>query len=291
MMTQEHGHPQTTFGSRARLYNAVRPAYPSRYVDWVVRETALHPGATVADIGGGNGRLALEFARRGFHVLLVDPDRIMREMARENLGLARSRGLAGTVEICAGLSSNTGLASQSVDLIAVGNAAHWFVVDGDAEATVAEWKRILTTEGRVALFCLTPSLDDPINKALHEAMSRPDTEGGIAPYRRRKAHFFHERDRLTQHADSLLDPGYARLCDEVVVPSSLGMILNYLNTTSALKKVLTETPRLMKDYFAPIAIPIFRDVVGRGTLASPCYPHKWGFDLFLGAVKQAGPRA
>jgi SAM-dependent methyltransferase len=286
-MSHEHGPPQTTFGSRARLYNAVRPAYPDRYVDWVVRETALRPGATVADIGGGNAQLALAFARRGFHVLLVDPDPLMREMALENLGLAQDRGLAGTVDIRPGLCSATGLRDRSADLIAVGNAAHWFVLDGGAGATAGEWRRILKPGGRAALFCLTPSLDDPINWALHEAMSRPVAEGGIGPYQARKAHFFHERDRLTWHADSLLEPGYARLFDEVVLPSSLGRILNYLNTTSALKKVLAGTPRLMKDYFAAVAVPVFREVTGQDNLASPCYPHRWGFDLFLGPVKHA----
>src|SRR5262249_35603555 len=159
------------------LYNAVRPAYPGRYVDWVVRQTALRPRAVVADIGGGNGRLALAFARRNLHVLLVDPDPLMRAMASENICLARVQRLTGTVDIRAGVSSGTGLGDRSIDLIAVGNAAHWFVVDGNAGATTAEWRRILKPGGRVALFCLTPSLDDPINRALHEAMSRPAADG------------------------------------------------------------------------------------------------------------------
>jgi SAM-dependent methyltransferase len=54
---------------------AMKPhAHPKEQIDGVGRLLALEPRSRVLDLGCGDGRRALELARRGYRVLGVDPD-------------------------------------------------------------------------------------------------------------------------------------------------------------------------------------------------------------------------
>ncbi len=72
----------------ASVRDLLRPERTRREVDFIVRTTGLQAGAAVADLGCGEGRHALEFARRGCAVTAVDLnpaflDRGRRAAARE----------------------------------------------------------------------------------------------------------------------------------------------------------------------------------------------------------------
>lgn len=52
-------------------------------IDFLVDALPLHPAARVLDVGCGFGRHSVELARRGFHVLGIDPAAAMIRAARE----------------------------------------------------------------------------------------------------------------------------------------------------------------------------------------------------------------
>lgn len=52
-------------------------------VDFIVRATGLAPGARIADLGCGEGRHALEFARRGHAVTAIDLNHDYLQRGRE----------------------------------------------------------------------------------------------------------------------------------------------------------------------------------------------------------------
>jgi len=97
--------------------------------------------SVVADIGSGTGILTELFLRNGNPILVVEPNRDMREAAEGLLGrYSNFTSISGTAEASA-------LKDQSVNFIAAGQAFHWF----DHEQSRREFLRILKPGGWVAL--------------------------------------------------------------------------------------------------------------------------------------------
>jgi SAM-dependent methyltransferase len=131
----------TRFSNRVENYARFRPGYPDEIGALLERECGLGPGWNVADVGSGTGLLSELFLRRGCRVLGVEPNREMRKAGEHLLA-----GHEGFVSVD-GRAEATTLPSGSVDLVAAGQAFHWF----DREATRAEFVRILKPGGWVAL--------------------------------------------------------------------------------------------------------------------------------------------
>ena len=133
--------PTQRFSARVEDYARYRPGYPAQMMDLLAAECGLVPGWAVADVGSGTGLLGELFLKRGNRVFGVEPNAQMRGAA-ERL-LARYAGFTSV----AGSAEATTLGDGSVDLVAAGQALHWF----DAAAARAEFARILRGE-RWAVF-------------------------------------------------------------------------------------------------------------------------------------------
>ncbi len=133
--------PTGRFSDRAGHYARYRPGYPPAVLDCLRQECGLTPRSVVADIGSGTGILTRLFLDNGNRVFAVEPNEAMRREAEEAL-----REYAGFTSI-AGRAEATTLSDRSVDLIAAGQAFHWF----DAAASQVEFNRILRPGSYVAL--------------------------------------------------------------------------------------------------------------------------------------------
>lgn len=144
---QERPAPDPTkrFSDRVADYVRYRPGYPEALLRALVDEAGLGSGSRVADVGSGTGISTELLLRSGAEVWAVEPNPEMRRAAEERLGgEPRFHSVAGTAEA-------TTLLDASVDLVAAGQAFHWF----DRERACAELLRILRVpagRGRVALF-------------------------------------------------------------------------------------------------------------------------------------------
>jgi len=129
------------FTSRVEMYAKYRPGYPVEIVDLLQRECGLTRESIVADVGSGTGKLTELFLQNGNVVFGVEPNQSMREVA-ENFfkDQPNFRSIDGSAE-------STTLADSSVDLIAAGQAFHWF----DPVKTREEWARILRPSGWAVL--------------------------------------------------------------------------------------------------------------------------------------------
>ncbi len=216
--------PDRSFEAVSAIYK--RKPYPENCIDWVIQETGIKPGDTVADIGAGNGTLGLEFAARGFKVICIDPSEGMLAKIVQTPG----------VETCLGTSHATTLPNNTVDLVIAGNAAHWFKDDQTAE----EFGRILKPGKKAVFFTMSPSLNDPFIKKLHEHMS-----GSIHTYKNRPAFVFHEHDRIKKTAEKFLEnmKHYSTNFDVNSTPTD---IISYLDTTHTLSQVFRESPDTRK---------------------------------------------
>lgn len=122
------------FSGHAGDYARYRPEYPDTLFTWLT-ETA--PGRELAwDVGTGNGQAAVGLARNFSQVHATDasPQQIAQATQASNI-----RYRVEPAESCS-------LASHSADLVAVGQALHWF----DFEAFFREAKRVLRPGGLMA---------------------------------------------------------------------------------------------------------------------------------------------
>jgi SAM-dependent methyltransferase len=135
------------FNGRAGDYNRYRQRYPTDEILTRLREwCGLTPSWLVADVGAGTGMLAEVFLENGNRVLAIEPNLDMRDQMRAsvegNLGKPTPQ-----LEIIDATAEDTMLPTASIDLVAAGRAFHWF----DQERALAEFRRILTPDGWVAL--------------------------------------------------------------------------------------------------------------------------------------------
>lgn len=133
--------PTERFSGRAEDYARSRPGYPPAAIDLLAARCGLSPSAVVADIGSGTGLLTEPLLERAAQVFAVEPNAQMRAAAEARLGgRARFHSVNGTAEA-------TTLAPQSIDLIVVGQALHWF----DVPRARREALRIIRSGGCGAL--------------------------------------------------------------------------------------------------------------------------------------------
>ncbi len=129
------------FSNRVENYLKYRPRYPYAVIDALRDDCGLTPGSTVADVGSGTGFLTELFLRYGTTVWAVEPNAEMRTAAERWLAdVAGFHSLTGTAEA-------TTLPDRSVDIVAAGQAFHWF----DRAKARLEFDRILKPGGWVAL--------------------------------------------------------------------------------------------------------------------------------------------
>ena len=122
-------------------YIKYRPSYPKELLQLLIDQCGLTKNSTVADVGSGTGLLSKLLLDYGSSVYCVEPNQSMRVAAEEYL---RSYPAFHSID---GTAEATLLENQSVDIITVGTAFHWF----ELNKTKAEFRRILKIGGWVFL--------------------------------------------------------------------------------------------------------------------------------------------
>ncbi len=140
------------FTDKAEIYAQYRPSYPNEYIDYLLSANQLKEEQIVADISSGTGILSRQLLEKGMNVIGVEPNDDMRKMAEESLSIHASfKSIKGTAE-------NTTLKGNSVDLVTVAQAFHWF----DKKAFKIECQRIVREKANVALVWNSRDLTSPI---------------------------------------------------------------------------------------------------------------------------------
>jgi SAM-dependent methyltransferase len=133
--------PRARFSGRVDAYVRSRPGYPEELIPLLRREAGLRPAHSIADVGSGTGILTRLFLDAGHETYAIEPNAKMRAAAEEAFaGHPLFRSVEGSAEA-------TTLPAESVDLVAAGQAFHWF----DREGARAEFARILRPPRTVVL--------------------------------------------------------------------------------------------------------------------------------------------
>ncbi|HLK70025.1 MAG TPA: class I SAM-dependent methyltransferase [Bryobacteraceae bacterium] len=170
-------NPTGRFSSRVADYIRYRPSYPDGVIPMLERECGLRPGARIADIGSGTGLLAQLFLRFGCEVWGVEPNAEMRHAGER---LLAGEGKFHSVE---GRAEQTGLPAAGIDLVAAGQAFHWF----DAAAARAEFRRILRPPGWVVLVWNERLVEGRFLEEYEALLNRYSTEYAQVDHRRMDA--------------------------------------------------------------------------------------------------------
>jgi ubiquinone/menaquinone biosynthesis C-methylase UbiE len=123
------------FSSISQAYKDFRPTYPEAWYRWLFAHVAHAQRAW--DVGTGNGQVAVRLAQHFAHVVASD-------ISAKQLALAPRLANVSYEQT----GDRITCPDQSVDLVTVGQALHWF----DLENFYAEVRRVVRPEGLVAVW-------------------------------------------------------------------------------------------------------------------------------------------
>lgn len=124
------------FSSFAARYADFRPRYPAELFDYLA--TLVPADSTVWDCAAGNGQATVDLAKRFSKVIATDA----------SLEQIKSAPKIGNVDFHVAPAEQSRLLDESVDLVTVAQAAHWF----DLNRFFAEADRVLKPNGVLAVW-------------------------------------------------------------------------------------------------------------------------------------------
>jgi len=207
------------FSDHAKAYAGARPRYPDTLFAWLATLTPNHDVAW--DCGTGNGQAAVGLAAHYARVIATDPSQQQLESAFPHLRVHYRQGLA----------ESPGLEPQSVDLVTVAQAVHWF----DRPKFYQQLRHVLKPGGAVAVWCYS---------LCH---IQPDIDAAIQVFYTGEINLYWPPER------ALIDDGYRTLdfpFEEIPasplqmqVHWTLEQFLAYLRTWSAVQKFMIKNGR------------------------------------------------
>ncbi len=138
-------------------YRKGRPDYPATAIDWMAATVGLHAGSVVLDLGAGTGNLTRHLRRHVGHVVAVEPVEAFRHELTRLDGVPAVAGTAGAIPLREG----------TFDLVAIGQAFHWFA----ERRSVREIGRVLGEGGWLALVWNVRPGEPPIHRAVNEVLA------------------------------------------------------------------------------------------------------------------------
>ena len=163
------------FSKQAAGYAKFRPRYPQKLFGYL---GSIAPSRQLAwDCGTGNGQAAVGLASVFDRVIATDA-------SEKQIANAQSHK---TVEYRVAPAENSGIESETLDLIMVAQALHWF----DLDRFYAEAQRVLKSEGIFAasaynLLHINPTVDEVVNRYYYEIV------GPFWPHERKLVERFDE---------------------------------------------------------------------------------------------------
>jgi SAM-dependent methyltransferase len=201
---------QDHFSGRAAIYSQFRPTYPDALFDWVSGLVRSHE--VVWDCATGSGQAAVGLSKHFDRVIATDASDKQIAMAAPH----------PSIDYRVATASESGLASESVDMVTVAQAIHWF----DRNRFYDEAKRVMRPDAAIVVWTYgDPVLDDPELDAIVHAYNRGTIESYWRP----------ERDLILQGLRTISFP-----FREVAAPSfvlerewTLFELAGYMRTWSA----------------------------------------------------------
>jgi ubiquinone/menaquinone biosynthesis C-methylase UbiE len=148
------------FSTKAERYAKFRWDYAASAIETIINLTQMSVNSTVADIGAGTGILTKHFVAKAQKIYAIEPNFELRQI------LTRELRAFPSILVMDGCAEAIELPDNSVDVITVAQAIHWF----DPEPARQEMMRILKGEGWLVLIRNYGANSEP-NKAVRSLMT------------------------------------------------------------------------------------------------------------------------
>jgi ubiquinone/menaquinone biosynthesis C-methylase UbiE len=143
-----------SFDGVAETYERSRPGYAPEAVEWISQRLPL---GRVLDLGAGTGKLTRQLVPYALEVVAVEPGDEMRRVLQE--------AVPG-VEALFGTAEEIPLSDESVDVVTVAQAVHWFELD----AALPEIHRVLRPMGGLAIVWNERDDEEPLMRTIDELL-------------------------------------------------------------------------------------------------------------------------
>lgn len=150
------------FSAKAAIYDKYRPRYSKEFIDYIYNNYGITDKSVIADIGAGTGILSEEFLVRNSEVICVEPNIQMLEQARKRLSKYAK------VSFINSSAEDTNIFDQSINIIIVGQAFHWF----NKIEFLKECKRIIVDNGFVVLAWNISNSSNIVSKEIFDLNSK-----------------------------------------------------------------------------------------------------------------------
>jgi SAM-dependent methyltransferase len=206
------------FSAQASEYVKYRPRYPEALFEYLATTTPDHELAW--DCGTGNGQVALSLTAYFQQIYATDASE-----KQINHALPHDR-----IRYSVTPAEQTEVPTNSIDLITVGQALHWF----NLEQFYQEARRVLKPSGAIAIWCYgfstIPEATEQLNQALQEY------------YQAVEAFWPAQRQLVQQQYQTIAFP-FAELSPPSFLMSSewnVEQLIGYLGTWSATQKFIEQ---------------------------------------------------
>lgn len=149
--------PSWLYSKKALTYANNRPDYAPEALKAFQDLVKLPADSIVIDVGSGTGMLTRHLLDHYGKVYALEPNQAMREIAERGMGDQPGFHSLG------GRAEDIPLLDQSIDLIVVGQAIHWFT----PEETLAEFQRIAKPNSWLLLAHIR-SMDESLNQSMND---------------------------------------------------------------------------------------------------------------------------
>ncbi|MGB3533866.1 MAG: class I SAM-dependent methyltransferase [Microcoleaceae cyanobacterium] len=134
------------YSEAAVAYNRVRPRYPEEMINQVLEQIQLPPTANILELGCGPGIATVEFAKRGFSLVCLEPSQAASQLAQQNcLQYPNVKIIQTTFE-------DWELPSQQFHAVLAATSFHWI----SPETRCLKVAKVLKENGYLILLWNTP---------------------------------------------------------------------------------------------------------------------------------------
>lgn len=203
------------FSEQAADYAQYRPTYPPELIEYISQPISHRQ--TAWDCATGNGQVARLLANHFEQIIATDASQAQIDQAPVSDKIIYRQAPA----------ENSGLADQSIDLITVGQAIHWF----DFDAFYQEVRRVAKPGAYIAIWGYSlPHISESINKVIRTFYEDILGDEYWDPERR---HLDHQYQTIPFPFEILDSPKFY-----IKRAWSLNHFLGFLNSWSALRKYI-----------------------------------------------------